>query len=85
MRPRSYPARIAAAPSIRAAAAPLVTSPASAPVTSAITRDAAAWSWSSGTHSRAAATNASRTSAGMGAPPSRVTAPEALMTGSRPH
>src|SRR5262245_15249418 len=75
---------MAAVPRVRAAAAPAVTRPASAPVSRAICREAAACSSSSPTHSAEAARNASSTAAGIGAPPSRVTEPEALMIGTSP-
>ena len=78
--------RIAAAPSIKPAAAPLVTSPASAPVASAMTRATRPPAVRpSGTDSAGRGKNASSTASGIGAPPRRVTAPEALMIGSRPH
>ena len=56
-----------------------------APVAAAMTLDAAAWSCSNGTHALAASLKAFKTSVGIGAPPSRVTEPDALIIGVTPN
>ena len=68
----------------RQAAAPLATQPASAPVAAAISPLAHAWSSTSGTNERDAATIASATSGASVVPPRRLTDPARLMTGRKP-
>ncbi len=69
----------AAAASVSAAAAPVVTRPASAPVASAMRALAASCNSPMSTEPRDAAAIASTTSGAITAPPSRVSAPAALM------
>ena len=74
----------AAAARVKAADAPVVTSPASAPVAWAMRPLAASCSSPISTEARDAAAIAATTSGAITAPPSRVSAPAALMRGRTP-